>query len=598
MSLPPHRKSLITGQLTTASTALLYADFAVLCIASSGYLLTLAADVTLLQGHIELLKGLAFISVASGLLYLLWRQKRCTQRLALLNHTMEESEENVRRLQAVAYSTSNAIMRHVNENELLQRICVDAVQLGGMKMAWIGLVDEAGQQIKPVASYGANTEYLEDLQASVDAGDPFGYGPIGTAIRNNQPFWCQDFQHDPATAPWHKPGNAPGWKSVAALPLLRNGVPVGSLTLYADTAHAFDKDARKLLAGMAMDISFALDHYDREAQHQRMEQELINSEQRFRSLVEQSLAGIYIIQDGKFAYVNPHCAEILGQGHAHELIGRDPLEFTAGEDRDKVAESMRRLRNREARSIALEFTVTRRDGVTITVGTNASLATYHGREAIIGLNQDISEKKRAEEQISNYVAKLKIAFLGTVKLATSLGEMRDPYTAGHERRVSEIAVAIATKMGLDEQRIEGIKIAGYLHDIGKIGIPAEFLVKPGRLTAAEYTLVQAHAKASHEALKHVEFPWPVATIAYQHHERMDGNGYPNGLKGDEILLESRVVTVADVIEAMASHRPYRPGLGIDKALAEIERGNGTSYDPDVVSACLALFREGYVLPAY
>jgi putative nucleotidyltransferase with HDIG domain len=260
---------------------------------------------------------------------------------------------------------------------------------------------------------------------------------------------------------------------------------------------------------------------------------------------------------------------------------------------------MRKLVEREQDRIALEFTALFRDGDEIVIGANASFASYHGKPSIIGLIQDISEKKRDEERIRNYVVQLKATFLSTVQLATSLSEMRDPYTAGHERRVSDIAVAIATEMGLDQQRIEGIKVAGYLHDIGKISIPAEILVKPGRLTATEYALVQGHAQASYEVLKQVEFPWPVATIALQHHERMDGSGYPNGLKGDRILLESRIMAVADVVEAMASHRPYRPGLGIDKALAELERGRGTVYDADVVDTCLRLFRnQGFELPPY
>ncbi len=325
-------------------------------------------------------------------------------------------------------------------------------------------------------------------------------------------------------------------------------------------------------------------------------QELADSEQRFRGLVEQSVAGILIVQENKLTYVNPRCAEILGLDSADEAIGHDLAHFVAEADRGKIAESMRKLLDKEVPSIALDFDVMHRDGFMVKVGANANLATYHGRPAIISLIQDISEKKRDEERILNQIAQLKITFLSTVQLATSLSEMRDPYTAGHERRVSDIAETIATEMGLDEQRIEGIKIAGYLHDIGKISIPAEILVKPGRLSPTEYALVQGHAQAGYDVLKLVEFPWPVATVALQHHERIDGSGYPNGLKGEEILLESRIMAVADVIEAMSSHRPYRPGLGIEKALAEIERGRGTSYDPDVVDVSLRLFREkNYVL---
>ena len=228
----------------------------------------------------------------------------------------------------------------------------------------------------------------------------------------------------------------------------------------------------------------------------------------------------------------------------------------------------------------------------------ARVRRYRGRPAIIGLLQDISEKKRAEEEIRRYVEQLKTAFMSTVEVATIMSEMRDPYTAGHERRVAEIAVAIGAELGFDAHRQEGLRVAGHLHDIGKITIPSEILSKPGKLSAIEFRLIQGHAQASYDVLKGVEFPWPVAQVALQHHERMDGSGYPQGLKGEAILLEARIMAVADVVEAMSSHRPYRPGLGIDKALAEIERGRGTAYDADVADACLRLFRERrYQLPA-
>jgi len=188
--------------------------------------------------------------------------------------------------------------------------------------------------------------------------------------------------------------------------------------------------------------------------------------------------------------------------------------------------------------------------------------------------------------------------MSTVQVATTLSEMRDPYTTGHERRVAEVSVAIGAELGFDERRLEGLRVAGYLHDIGKITIPSEILSKPGKLTPVEFQLIKGHAQASYDVLKDVEFPWPVAQVALQHHERLDGSGYPHGLKGEAILLEARIMAVADVVEAMSSHRPYRPGLGIDKALAEIERGRGSAYDPAVVDACLRLFRDrGYAIPA-
>ncbi len=176
-------------------------------------------------------------------------------------------------------------------------------------------------------------------------------------------------------------------------------------------------------------------------------------------------------------------------------------------------------------------------------------------------------------------------------MATTLSEMRDPYTAGHERRVSKIAAAIGAELGWDEQQQEGLRVAGYLHDIGKITIPAEILAKPGELSALEYQLIQGHARASHDVLKNVQFPWPVAEAVLQHHERMDGTGYPQGLRGESISPMARILAVADVVEAMASHRPYRAALGIAKALAEIERGRGSSYDAAAVDACRSLFRQ-------
>jgi len=192
--------------------------------------------------------------------------------------------------------------------------------------------------------------------------------------------------------------------------------------------------------------------------------------------------------------------------------------------------------------------------------------------------------------------KLKKNLLDSVALLAAIVEMRDPYTAGHQRRVSEIAVAIAHVLQLTEAQIEGIHLAGVVHDVGKIQVPAEILSKPGGLTDIEFMLIKEHARNGYELLKTVDYPWPIAQIVLQHHERLDGTGYPQGLKGDEILLEARIIAVADVVESITSHRPYRPSLGVDAALEEIERNRGVYYDPQVVDACIKLFRElGYKL---
>jgi len=170
-------------------------------------------------------------------------------------------------------------------------------------------------------------------------------------------------------------------------------------------------------------------------------------------------------------------------------------------------------------------------------------------------------------------------------------DIGDPYTASHQREVSHLATTIAKELGLSDDRVDGVHFGALIHDIGKIAMPAQILVKPGRLTELEFEMVKTHAQVGYDIISHVEYPWPVADIVHQHHERLDGSGYPNGLKGNEISLEAQIVCVADVVEAMTARRPYREGLGIEVALDEIKKNRGTLYNPDVVDICLRLFHE-------
>ncbi len=213
----------------------------------------------------------------------------------------------------------------------------------------------------------------------------------------------------------------------------------------------------------------------------------------------------------------------------------------------------------------------------------------------LGTVQDVTASMFAEKALSEQQKVLEQALEGTIHTVSMAVELRDPYTAGHQRRVAELSCAIAHKMGLDDERIRGIRLGATIHDIGKIGIPAEVLSKPTRLTDIELRIVQEHARMGYDILREVHFPWPVADIAHQHHERIDGSGYPQGLKGEEIAQEARIVAVADVVESMASHRPYRPALGIDAAREELVNGRGTLYDAQVVDACLHVLDSGFTL---
>ena len=214
--------------------------------------------------------------------------------------------------------------------------------------------------------------------------------------------------------------------------------------------------------------------------------------------------------------------------------------------------------------------------------------------AVVKIYRDITKRMLAEEELRNSVQQLRKNLAGTIQAMARTVESRDAYTAGHQKRTTDIASAIAFEMGLSKQAIAGIRMAGVIHDLGKISIPAEILSKPGVLNDSEYSLIKQHPQAGFEILKGIDFKWPVADIVLQHHERINGSGYPYGLQGEDILPEARVLGVADVIEAMASHRPYRPALGIDDAFEEITTKSGVMYDPDVVDAAVDLFTiKGY-----
>jgi PAS domain S-box-containing protein/putative nucleotidyltransferase with HDIG domain len=205
--------------------------------------------------------------------------------------------------------------------------------------------------------------------------------------------------------------------------------------------------------------------------------------------------------------------------------------------------------------------------------------------------RDITQRKQYDQSLKMSLAKLRKATGGIIDIIVMAVEMRDPYTAGHQKRVASLARSIAKEMGLTEESVDSIRMAGIIHDLGKISIPAEILTRPRKLTPTEYDLVKTHPQIGYDMLKDIVFPWPIAQIVHQHHERLNGSGYPRGLKQADILLEARIIAVCDVVESMASHRPYRPALGIDKALEEITINKGVFYDATVVDTCLRLFRQ-------
>jgi putative nucleotidyltransferase with HDIG domain len=240
-----------------------------------------------------------------------------------------------------------------------------------------------------------------------------------------------------------------------------------------------------------------------------------------------------------------------------------------------------------------EYTILRKDGSTFPalVSGKATKGMKGEVTGVVVISIDISERKAAQKKTIDTLKKMEQMSGEIIAAISALEEMRDPYTAGHQRHVSQLAFAIAQELGLPAEQSKGIRFAGLLHDIGKLYVPTEILARPGKLSQIEFEVIKMHPQSGYEILRRIEFPWPVAEVAYQHQERLDGSGYPRNLRGDQILPETRIVSVADTIEAMTFHRPYRPELGLEKALHEIEQSKGRLYDEAAANACLRLFRE-------
>jgi PAS domain S-box-containing protein/putative nucleotidyltransferase with HDIG domain len=318
------------------------------------------------------------------------------------------------------------------------------------------------------------------------------------------------------------------------------------------------------------------------------------NQQNLLALVKASPLGIIAIDlDGKILLWNRAVEEITGW-REEEVLGL-PIWVLAGDNGEEYEALRRRTLNRGVFH-SLPMDATRKDGrrIVISYSTAPVLDSENNVVSTMAVIYDISEKMKLESDLKESLEKTNRILDETVHSLSSAVEKRDPYTAGHQQRVARLACALAEDLGggmVDRQK--GIWTAAILHDIGKLYVPAEILTRPGHLSGIEVELVKSHAEVGYQILKDVEFQWPVPLIVRQHHERLDGSGYPAGLKGEEILFEARIVGVADVVESMSSHRPFRPAKGVDAALEEIRSGRGTAYDPSVVDACLTLFRNGF-----
>jgi PAS domain S-box-containing protein/putative nucleotidyltransferase with HDIG domain len=366
------------------------------------------------------------------------------------------------------------------------------------------------------------------------------------------------------------------------------GIPIIYLTAYAD-------EATVARAKLTEPFGYILKPFDERELRTALEMAIYKARMDFQlrereewlSTILRSIGDGVIATDieGRVAFLNPLAERLTGWTQKDAL--RRPVGEVMSADESPLLElaapsgSLQEslLRTRTGETMPIEKTVS-----TLRPGKR-------GDQGKVYIFRDITRRRRAEADLKESRDRLEKSLSGILQAMSTTVELRDPYTAGHQRRVGKLSDAIGRELGLPFAQVEGIRMSGDIHDLGKIYVPAEILSKPGLITDIEYSIIRNHAQAGFEILRTIDFPWPIAEIVHQHHERLDGSGYPAGLTGERILLEAKIICVADVVEAMSSHRPYRPSHGIEAALIEIERNRGRLYETTVVDACLALFRQ-------
>ncbi len=374
--------------------------------------------------------------------------------------------------------------------------------------------------------------------------------------------------------------NSEGYESVALIPLRSGEQMIGLLQLNDSRRDSFTIEMIKFIEGIGSTIGIAV-------ARKRAEEALRKSEERYRSIFENTQEGIFrSTPEGRIILANQAMAKMFGYESPEEgmtsITDVIRQHYVNPEDRRKLKEIIEEhgfIKGYEVQNYRKDGSIIWSSMTMYAVRNEKGQIMYYD-----GIIEDITTRKES-------AGRLRKALGATVQAIAVTVEARDPYTAGHQRRVADLARAIATEMNLSADQIDGIPMVAAIHDLGKISVPAEILSKPTKLTNIEFNLIKTHAQSGHDILKDIDFPWPVARIVLEHHERMNGSGYPHGLTGDNILIESRILAVADVVEAMASHRPYRPAIGLDAGLKEIETNKGTLYDADVVDASLRVFRE-------
>lgn len=501
------------------------------------------------------------------------------------------------RLFAEAREAQENLARQVERLLILHETSQKSVVAGWDMEAVVEAVYEGVAKLMPAEAFVLAVRTGEDEAEGVflmDEGGrypprkiPKGESLTWQVLSSGKSLYIPDTEEGLPFKPPHF-GTEKSVRSLLAVPLKVGEKTVGMLSVQSYRPQAYAPEDRLLLEMLAPYVAAALENA-------RLVRELRESLERYRRLTENAQDLIYkyrLHPTPGFEYVNPAASKITG--YSPEEHYADPelgLKIIHPEDRPVLQ------RLREGSSFfytPIQLRWRRKDGGTVwTEQINIPVYDEEGRlVAIEGIARDITDRKRAEEALARLAAERAKLLEQVVAAFSSAMGLKEPYTAKHQERVALLACAIAEELGLSREKVEGLRVAALLHDIGKIlAVPNEILSKPGKLTEHEMALIRTHPQVGYEILKNVDFPWPVAEIVWQHHERLDGSGYPRGLQGPDIILEARILAVADVVEAISSHRPYRPALGVDKALEEIQ--NADKYDQEVARACIEIFRRGF-----
>jgi PAS domain S-box-containing protein/putative nucleotidyltransferase with HDIG domain len=544
---------------------------------------------------------------------LLMAREELERRVAERTAALATSNENLRReimertRAEVALMRNNKLLRsisraqseyitHQDKSSLFQGILSDMLDLTDSQYGFIGEVlhDDSGVpflRTPAVAHRGANAAVRSFIEK-------YGAGELdftnletlfGLAIRSGGAV----ISNDPAreTLSGGLPPDHPPLDSFLGLPFFSGETLIGMIGV-ANRVGGYDQTLISFLEPYLATCGHLVEAYRNDRRRIRAEEALKAGERRYRAVVEDQTELIYrALPDGTLTFANEALCRYCGCGRSGLL---EENLFSIFPEKGRRVSSGGEAGFTAENPVFVEEHTTKLDSGEIRwlQWTDRAIFDDQGTlQEIQSVGRDITKQKSAEENLRQSLDMLQQVLNGVTNALSSALEMRDPYTAGHQQRVAHLACIIAADMGVSSDRIAGIRVAGTLHDIGKINVPSEILTKPGRLTDLEFALIKTHSQAGHDILKDIRFPWPVAEIVLQHHERMDGSGYPYGLEGSAILLEARIVAIADVVESMASHRPYRPARGLDEAVEEIWNFRGTRYDPDAVDACMRVVRD-------